>query len=95
MTLLLLAADENLRDTDWEVSTCESGSAQVLVAPEAARAAIPVSKQRSEARQRDDIAGTTGGSFSRPHASVTCAGRTTTQSAALLRASARRTHRAG
>ena len=94
MTLLLLAADENLRDTDWEVSTCESGSAQVLVAPEAARAAIPVSKQRRRPAS-DDIAGTTGGSFSRPHASVTCAGRTTTQSAALLRASAGRTHRAG
>ena len=63
MTLLLLAADENLRDTDWEVSTCESGSAQVLVAPEAARTAIPVSKQRRRPAS-DDIAGTTGGSFS-------------------------------
>ena len=43
----------------------------------------------------DDIAGTTGGSLSRPRASVTCAGRTTTRRAALLRASAGCMHWAG
>ena len=76
------------------MSTHESGSAQVLAAPEAAWIAMPASVHLRRPTS-DDIAGTTGGSLSRPRASVTCAGRTTTRRAALLRASAGCMHWAG
>ena len=94
VTSLLPVADENLRRTGENMSTHESGSAQVLAAPEAAWIAMPASVHLRRPTS-DDIAGTTGGSLSRPRASVTCAGRTTTRRAALLRASAGCMHWAG
>ena len=94
VTLLLPAGDEDLQRTGEKMSPRESSSASVLVAPEAARTPKMVS-MKLRRLACDDIAEITGGSFSRPYASVTCDGRTTSRRAALLRAPAGRTHLAG
>ena len=78
----------------WELSACESSGLQVLAAPEAAWAAM-LASMHLRWPTSDEIARTTGGSFSRPRGSVTCDGRMASWCAALLRASAGRMHRAG
>ena len=78
----------------WELSACESSGLQVLGAPEAAWAAMLASIHLRWPTS-DNIARTTGGSSSRPFASVTCDGRTTLRRAALLRVSAGCMHWAG
>ena len=55
----------------WELSACESSRVQVLAAPKAAWAAM-LASMHLRWPTSDDIARTTGGSFSRPRASVTC-----------------------
>ena len=76
------------------MSLRESSSVQVLAAPEAARTPRMVSRKLRRFAY-DDIAEITGGSFSRPHASVICDGSMTALCTALLHALAGRMHWVG